>query len=265
MKIAVVQTAGSLHDTDPPPVIDVCIRSVKAWCKAVGVEHCLVPQPDTHYSIFRHPDYNRGLRKYEVCAQVADQYDYIIYLDADMFCWGNPTVPIDKDYFFSIRKSLQSSYPTYDGRPTAHGYFFSGASHWFKDLYSWIQDQLDESTRCPGVTSDCYLEWNCPTWSREELNSYPKGMLFHDEVMIRHWLHERQQSVRWVKPHTIISDMFHPGDISPKRFFHYVGPHKDKQHAQMWPIYHAYKHDRALYEGWRDSRDLVIREYVSSY
>ena len=83
MKVGVVQTAGSLYSKDGeiPDVLKVCIRSVRAWCKINGYEHCLVPQPTTHYELCRHPDFNRGFRKYEVCSQVADQFDYIIYLN----------------------------------------------------------------------------------------------------------------------------------------------------------------------------------------
>ena len=86
MKVGVVQTAGSLYSKDGeiPAVLQDCIKSVKTWSKYNGYEHCLVPQPTTHYELCRHPDFNRGFRKYEVCAQVADQFDYIIYLDINL-------------------------------------------------------------------------------------------------------------------------------------------------------------------------------------
>ena len=266
MKVGVVQTAGSLYSKDGeiPDVLKVCIRSVRAWCKINGYEHCVVPQPTTHYEICRHPDFNRGFRKYEVCSQVADQFDYIIYLDADMMCWGNPRVPIVEDKFVCIMKAEVDStrYPWYDRKRSAHGYFFAGPSHWFKNLYSWILNQTVPETRYEGVTSDMYLEQNCANWSLDSHRSWPRGMLFHDEVLIRHWIAQNRDYIKFIKRHSLIEDLFCDGDISPAKFFHYVGRDKDKQHALMWPIYQAYKSNRALYEGWRDSRSLIIDEYT---
>lgn len=268
MKIGVVQTAGSLHsgEGEIPDVLKVCIRSVKAWCKYNGYEHCLVPQPNTHYEICRHPDFNRGYRKYEVCAQVADQYDYIIYLDADMMCWGNPRIPIVEDKFMCIAKGHKSwqYYPWYDGKRSAHGYFFAGPSHWFKQLYSWIEKQMVRETRCDGVISDQYLEWNCKNWDLTNQSSWPRGMLFHDEVTVRHWIHENRDQIKFIKPWTIIEDIHGEGDISPTRFFHYVGANKDRQHAFMWTIMQAYKSNRELYRGWRETRSLIVNEYTKS-
>ena len=87
-------------------------------------------------------------------------------------------------------------------------------------------------------------------------------MLFHDEVLIRHWIAQNRDYIKFIKRHSLIEDLFCDGDISPAKFFHYVGRDKDKQHALMWPIYQAYKSNRALYEGWRDSRSLIIDEYT---
>jgi hypothetical protein len=267
VKIGVVQTVGSLHnDTldEHTTVLADCVRSVKAWSKLKGYEHCLITQPDTVYTICKSEAYNRGFRKFEVCAQAADLYDidYIIYLDSDMLCWGNPTLPVVEDHFCVFQKDAAlptHTHPWYDQKLIPNGFFFSGPKQIFKQLYQWICDQDTEGKRCDGIVSDRYLEFNNKQWVPGVTRSYPIDFMFHDETALRHWVHDNRSIVKTFKPYDFISDLHNPHEMAPNKFFHYQGANKDVQHFWVWEAICAYKTDKKTYNKWRTlHRQLLL-------
>ena len=257
LKVGVVQTPGVItKDTEREDLdtIDDLLKTVSHWCGLNGWTHCVVPQPSTEYNLFRATHQNSALRKYEACASVSENFDYLVYLDADILCWGNPRIPIGDD-FWMVRHLVRPLQGVVwdDGKLKPQSYFMCGPAEQFKSLYSWILDQCEERTRDREVECDYQLERRNSIESR---HSYPKGVKMTDETLLRHWIDK--QSVRWIPSNSLVHDFYLPGDIHPNQLLHLGGREKFKTYTFVKQLIYYYKRDKRLFNHLRDVKNQLL-------
>ena len=261
MKVGVVQTIGVLQGENElnsfEKLVPSLLKTVKLWCDKNDYTHCVVPQPTTEYRLFKDESKNGSLLKYEACASVADQFDFVILLDADILVWGNPRVPVG-DQLWMIRHPYkpQKAQLWDDGKIKPVGYFQCGPSEKFLDLYTWITQQCETATRDPEVECDYRLERRT---SLGTAASYPIGVRCADESLLRHWC--ALQEVHWIPQNSLVHDFYSAdaGKFQPNQFIHLGGNDKHKIYTYVTQMIHYYNTNKNMFNHLRDVKNMLYR------
>mgnify|MGYP003135521984 CR=1 FL=1 len=223
-----------------------CLNSIKRWAKDNDWEYHFFDSALSPFDVgeLLGIDYRHGSRdaqyrsgqfyKLQWVHSLCDQYEQIMWIDADIFAWGNPEVPIKFETHPDIFHTMQTSRELCWDRPNLS--IFCSSSKTIRELCEWHETML----RDPAQRDDLYITL---------ITLYKYGELggFYDEHAIMPWCEKNKDRLAL---YTQTSDYFPEATCdwahdstrmfetcSEDSFLHFAGHNKQR----MFNKFRAYK------------------------
>ena len=229
-----------------------CMESVKRWAEENDWDyHCFHSALDSWdtedlLNIKHRKDKitrNGQFYKWQWVNSVCDQYDEILWLDSDIYVWGNPVLPLtgSRKIDNNIFKCMNTSQVVVWTRPNLS--IFWSSSKTIRELHDWNVRMLNNPSE-RGEIYSCLLTLARHGFSKDFMTD------FTEEVALIDWVENNQDRV-YIYPYerpndlSIKCDWAYDGEAifeacTPDSFLHFTGIFKQRM-FQKFRAYKAYE------------------------
>lgn len=225
-----------------------CMSTVKRWAKQNNLDYHFFDKPINDFDPSSLLEVNHATRdtktrngqfyKWQWVNSLCDDYDFIIWVDADVYVWGNPLIPKNPIYEsdgLDKLNCMQDSIELVWDRPDLS--IFWSSSTVLREIHNWYEEMLnDRSKRDDLFTTLVTLSKHGVLKDfTEEVALIPWVYANRSRSILHHYTTEsKPTNNQWAFSGEILFDI-----VKPDSFLHFGGTRKQRM-LQRFQAYKAY-------------------------